>query len=485
MDDTLIGRFLHSARAHPDHPAVVGAMPACTYRELHNRSAELAGGLRERGVGPGRPVAVQATRSADLLAAVLAVVRLGAFYVPIHDEYPLGRVEAILHQMGGAMLLTDRPDAPNLRGLPCTPLGELAGTEPYDGPGGPATHDTAYVMFTSGSSGAPKGVQVTHRNVLSLLDDPLWAQDTYHRHMMVSPFGYGMSTYEIWGPLTRGNTVVLHGADRFDVSLMRREIREHGVTSLHLTAGLFRVVAEEWPESLAGLAEVMTGGDAVSAHAVAKVRAACPGLRIRVFYGATETTLFTTTKLVGGPVGSVVPVGRPLHGRKLTIRGGSGEVPPGEVGEVIVSGPAVTSGYYGRPDLTAAAFGGHGDEREYRTGDLGMIDENGDLVLCGRRDDQIKIRGFRVEPSEVEYALGTHRDVADAVVVAGTGPYGEPFLAAHVVTRAEPDAAALRDYLERLLPPAMVPATFRFHDALPLNRNGKIDRKALADVCHD
>ncbi|MGY5138758.1 amino acid adenylation domain-containing protein, partial [Streptomyces nigrescens] len=357
--------------------------------------------------------------------------------------------------------------------------------------------DLAYVMYTSGSTGTPKGVVVTHGNVAALVGEPGWAVGPDDAVLMHASHAFDISLFELWVPLLAGARVVLAGAGAVDGEALAGYVAV-GVTAAHLTAGTFRVVAEESPESLAGLREVLTGGDAVPPAAVERVRHGSPGVRVRHLYGPTEATLCATWWLLepGDATGSVLPVGRPLPGRRTYVLDAFlRPVPPGVVGELYVAGAGVAQGYLGRAAFTAERFvadpfvpgdavahsdsTGGGGERMYRTGDLAYWTDQGALVFAGRADDQVKIRGYRVEPGEIEAVLAGLPGVGQAVVSVRD----EQHLIGYAVAEAghDLDLVRLREQLAKTLPAFMVPAAVLVLDQLPLTVNGKVDRQALPE----
>ncbi|MEU1389139.1 MULTISPECIES: non-ribosomal peptide synthetase [unclassified Nonomuraea] len=491
---TVHGHVAEQARRTPDAVAVSAGPVRLTYRELDERANRLAHRLRGLGAGPETPVAVLMERSAELVVTLLAILKTGGCYLPVHSAYPADRRQWIVDSSGTPVLVADRAKA--AAGLPAAPATLLAdddpatATQPATDPGvatGP--DDLAYVIYTSGSTGHPKGVAVTHWDVLGLALDPCWDTGAHERVLMVAPYAFNVSTYELWVPLLHGGTIVVAPPGEPDLDTLRRLIREERITGLHLTAGLFRVVAEEGADCLAGVREVLTGGDVIVPAAVRQVLAACPGTTVRAMYGATEVTLFSTHAplTAGTELGTSVPVGGPMRDVRLYVLDDRLSPVPGDLeGELYIAGRGVARGYYGRPDLTAERFvadpfGGPG-ERMYRTGDLVRRNDDGQIEFIGRAGDQVKILGFRVELAEVEAVLAAYPGLAHVAVVAGQSRQGDKRLVAYVVpAAAAPDPAALRAHVRTSLPDYMVPTAFVVLDALPLTANGKVDRAALPD----
>ncbi|MFE2164046.1 non-ribosomal peptide synthase/polyketide synthase [Streptomyces sp. NPDC059447] len=468
----------------PDAVAVVSGDVELTYAELDERAGRVARWLADQGLGPECRVGVVMDRSVDLVAVLLGVVKAGAVYVPLDGDHPVERLRAVVAEAGVSLVLADR----EVGGLATTSVAEL-----FEASGDVAElgvrlspESLAYVMYTSGSTGRPKGVAVTHGNVASFVADRSWRDDVVERVLVQANHAFDASTYELWVPLTRGGRLVLLPAGEKDAVARGRLIAEHGVTNVHATAGLFRVLAEESSEIFAGVREVSTGGDVVSASAIRALLAAHPGLTVRSTYGPTETTAFTTQipYVAGDEVPASVPIGQPMdNARTYVLDEFLRPVAPGVVGELYVAGSGLARGYDGRAALTAERFvacpyGG----RMYRTGDLARWSKDGQLLFVGRADDQVKIRGFRIEPAEVEAVLAAHESVGQVAVVVREDQPGAKRLVAYVVPAdadADVDVELLGDQVAGKLPDYMVPAAIVQLDALPVTVNGKLDRSAL------
>ena len=460
---TVPERFAAQVRRVPDSIAVVDGETRLTYTELDARAGELARQLRARGAGPERFVAVVLRRSLELVVTLLAVARSGAAALPLDPAGPPARREAVLADAAPVLLIDEDG------------VHELAAMSNEDRPLSP--DHPVYVMYTSGSTGRPKGVVTRHRDVTALAADSAFA--CHDCVLLHSPHTFDASTYELWVPLLTGGRVVVAPPGRIEPTVLADLVARHRITAMWLTAGLFRLVAEQDPTCLRGLREVWAGGDVVPPDAVRRVLSACPGLVVINGYGPTETTTFA----LRGPVsdaarlGASVPIGWPLDGMAgYLLDAALRPVPPGVVGELYLVGAGLARGYLGRPGLTAERFVadpfGRPGERMYRTGDLAVRRPDGAFEFAGRADEQVKVRGYRVEPGEVEVVLLAHPGLTGAVVSLVDGR-----LIAHLTGEfTEPELLAR---LRRHLPEHMVPAAFVRLETLPLRANGKIDRAAL------
>ncbi|MBW5485661.1 non-ribosomal peptide synthetase, partial [Streptomyces bambusae] len=497
-DRAVTGLFADLVSWAPATEAVVSDEGTLSYRELDARANRLAHRLIAAGLRPEGRVALLMERSPELVAAVLGVLKAGGAYVPLDPRFPEARMRHILAETGATVLVADSAaaaevlthgaDASDAADLTVIEAGPALAAGPVHDPAVSVDPDQlAYVMFTSGSTGLPKGVGVTHRDIVALAEDRRFTSG-HERVLLHSPTAFDASTYELWVPLLGGGQVVVAPAGDLDAVRLREIVTRHGVTALWLTAGLFRLIAEDGPGCLARVSQVWTGGDVVPAAAVRRVLEACPGLTVVDGYGPTETTTFATTHrvLAAAEVTDSVPIGRPLDGMRVYVLDAAlRPVPQGVAGELYIAGAGLARGYVGRPGLTAERFTadpyGPAGSRMYRTGDLARWNADGHVDYLGRTDDQVKVRGFRIELGEIEAVLARHPGIAQVAVVVREDIPGDQRIVAYTVpapgSAASP--AELREHAADGLPAFMVPSAYVSLDTLPLTGNGKVDRRAL------
>ncbi|MGP3933082.1 amino acid adenylation domain-containing protein [Nonomuraea sp. KM88] len=472
--------FAEQAERAPAHPAVVHGSTTLTYAELHRRSSSLAGSLLREGLRPGEPVALLLPRTVELVVSALAVVKAGGCYLPIDPTTVRDRVAFTLEDSGARLLITSgRP--------PATPAGSrVVDLDDHDWTAepeleGPAVGDAgapAYLMYTSGTTGRPKGVMIPHRGVVRLVRGVGYVRlDATTRMAQVGATGFDASVWEIWGALLNGGTLHLLDRETFlDAEELRRSLADAGVTTALFTSALFARLADEDPAVFRPLRDLLVGGDVLSpGHARAVLRAN-PGLRLVNAYGPTENAVISTVHTVAGPIGARVPIGRPVPDTAAYVLNHDRlPLPVGVPGDLYVSGDGMATGYHERPELTGRAFVRHEGRLLYRTGDRARRLPDGSIDFLGREDRQVKVRGFRVEPGEVETALLGVAGVSGAVVVLRRTP--EPHLCAYVEGRV--DAEHVRAEIGRRLPAPMVPAHVVVLPELPLTPNGKVDLGGL------
>ena len=483
---TLPDILAEHAAATPDRIAVIDGDRHLSYGGLDELSDSLAHRLAAAGAGPGRLVAVCAEPSMEFVAGLLAVMKTGAAYLPLDPAYPAERLAYIADDARPAVILADRGTPARLPdGVAVVTLDERA-DEPGR-PGGATLADLAYVIYTSGSTGRPKGVEVGHDSLMNLLDaiavelgstsDDVWLAAT-------SP-QFDISALELFLPLaTGGRLVIAPGGSGRDGEALVRLVRENKVSHVQATPSGWRIMLESGFDEPGVYA--LAGGEALPLPLAQELRGRVQ--RLWNVYGPTETTIWSTIAEVAPQAGAAtaVSIGRPLAATQTyVLDDGLGPRPVGVPGELYIGGAGLARGYLGRPELTRERFvpDPHGPRgaRLYRTGDRVRREADGSLTFLGRIDDQIKLRGHRIEPGEIEAALLSHRAVREAVVTLRNDERGEPLLVGYVTAEAlpGPDAAELREHLAHTLPAAMVPARFVTLDRFPQTPNGKLDRAAL------
>ncbi|MFF2044616.1 amino acid adenylation domain-containing protein [Kitasatospora sp. NPDC058170] len=480
---TVVEAFQRTAARTPDAVAVLAGDTSLSYAELNTRANRLARRLTGLGAGPERLVALALPRSAEAVVALLAVLKAGAAYLPIDPALPAERIRLMLDDARPALLLTDTATAGPLpdTGVPRVDLTEataaaaaLDGTDRTDPP---QPGHPAYTLYTSGSTGRPKGVVIEHRALLNLLlaMAERFPLDPADRLLAVTTWSFDIAGLELHLPLLAGaGLVVAPDGAALDQPALAAAVTRHRVTVMQATPALWQELLLHAPEAVRGL-RVLVGGEALpdtlAAGLLARAR------EVTNLYGPTETTIWSTAATLAA--GRPVTLGRPVRNTRVyVLDGGLRPVVPGVVGELYLAGAGLARGYAGRSGLTASRFvacpfGSGG--RMYRTGDLVRFTSGGELLFLGRADEQVKVRGFRVEPGEVEAALLSHPSVSRAVVVARSDGPGGTALVAYVVGADD----GLREYLAARLPAALVPTAVVVLDALPLTPSGKVDRRAL------
>jgi len=505
-DQTIHELSRESAERDPEAIAAVFGQNSLTYRELNTRANQLAHYLRQYRIEPNTPVGICVQPSVDMLVGMLGILKAGGAYVPLDPAYPSERLAFMLRDTQSPVVITQQAlleripgDFPNVVCLDAD--WELIARNPGDNPISSVTaNDLAYVMYTSGSTGQPKGVKVRHRGVTRLVLNTNYVQlGPTDRVGQISNISFDAATFEIWGAVLNGAQLVgITSEVAISPKEFARELKDRGITTIFLTSALFTQVANEAPGAFESLQTVIAGGEALDPNSVRAVLRNRPPRKLVNGYGPTENTTFTCCHHIRElpDAATSVPIGPPISNTQVYILDSFlNPVPIGVPGELYAGGDGLADGYWNRPELTAEKFipnpfihqgssSGRHSPLLYLTGDLARYLSNGDIEFLGRTDEQVKIRGFRIELGEIEAILRSHPAIRDcAVAVFGRGP-GEKRLVAYFVPKSghKPAVGDLRTFIRKTLPDYMVPGTFVPMDSVPLTPNGKVDRKALPEL---
>jgi len=489
-NETISRLFEMQAEQTPNAVAIVSDTQVFTYEDLNSWANQIASVLQIKGVGPDSVVALLTGRTPELIAGMLGILKAGGAYLPIDSNLPVERIAYMLSDSRAALLLQSEKTEKRLLGIECEQIiiediqkqGEAKNVESSAGP-----HSLAYIIYTSGSTGKPKGVMIEQRSVIRLVKNSNYITFTPEdRLLMTSSIGFDVGSFEIFGPLLNGAALHLSDQQTFlDSHQLKRYIEHQGITTIWLTSSLFNHLTEQNEQTFSQLKHLIIGGEALSPSHVNRIRNVCPEVSIWNGYGPTENTTFSTCLHIQKTYELSIPIGRPVGNSTAFILNQWGVLQPvGAVGELCVGGDGVARGYLGRPDLTKEKFVPHpfapGD-RLYRTGDLARWLSDGTIEYVGRIDDQVKVRGYRVELGEIETALRQIDGVKEAAVLARTAQTGSKELFGYISVKAGTNAEQVRSLLARSLPNYMIPAYIIEMETLPLTSNGKLNRKALPE----
>ena len=483
------------ARRQPAAVAVLCDDRTLTYDQLNRRANQLARHLQRQGVGPEVAVGLAMDRCPELMVGLLAILKAGGVYVPLDLSFPSVRLQFLLTETNVRCVLTQKQWADQLPG-DCTLItmdeeGAEFMQEAAENLSVPLLPDgLAYILFTSGSTGQPKGVGIPHRGVVRLVKNTNYAVlDAQTTLLGMASVAFDASTFELWGCLANGGRLVLLPDRHPSLETINRLIETHQVNTLFLTTALFNVWVDTGIEQLTSIRQLLTGGEIASVKHLRSARRQLPHCRLTNLYGPTENTSFSSFYPVLSDLAGVssVPIGTPVSNTQLYILDAFLQpVPVGITGELFAGGDGLARGYWHQPVLTARTFvslplTSQTGQRLYRTGDRARYLPDGTIEYVGRVDEQLKIRGHRIEPGEIEFTLGQHPAVREAVVVAADQAPGQPHLIAYVVIRENqsPTDHEWRTFLQERLPAYLIPTVFMTLSALPLNPSGKVDRRSL------
>ncbi len=496
MDSCIHTVFEKQVTQTPEKIAVIYGDAQLTYRELNRRANQLAHYLRKFNVGPDVLIGLCSNRSLETMIALLAILKTGAAYVPMDLTTHPKRVRALVQEINPPVIISSQ-DFPEI--LFSTLLHKIIlekewskiAVEPEDNLTIEIHPDNlAYVMFTSGSTEQPKGVCIPHRAVVRLVKDNNYVHlDMQEVLLQLAPISFDASTFEIWGCLLNSARLIIFPRQIPKLEELAEALRQHGITTLWLTAGLFHEMVRFDPEAFRPVRQLLTGGDVVSPQFVRKVLETVENCTVTNGYGPTENTTFTCTYSLAHPsqMSETMPIGVPIAQTQVYILDPWVQlVSIGIAGEIYTSGEGLARGYLNQPDFTAEKFLPHlfsakSGGRLYKTGDLGRYRSDGTIEFLGRTDRQVKIRGFRIELKEIESVLRQHEHVKDAVVISMDSSE-DKYLVGYIVVdqeKAGPTAREVREFLKQRLPDYMVVSTIMFLDSLPLTSNGKVHYQVL------
>ncbi|MDJ0629332.1 MAG: amino acid adenylation domain-containing protein [Rhodobacter sp.] len=492
---TVLSLFAQQVRRNPGAVAVTSMETALSYGQLDQNSDRIARALRNLGVAKGSVVAVSMAKSPEFVTTLLGVLKAGAAYLPINQAWPNARVDAVREIASACITVVDGTTERNLSGgAPIIAVEEALAEQtghdadlPFDVDITP--EDLAYVTFTSGSSGNPKGVMIPHRGITSVVLDQFYADFSPSMvTLQQTAQSFDPMTFEIWGPLLHGGTCAVFDSTVPTIGRMLSSIVEQKVNTVILTPSLFHMIVDDAPEMLMTLDTLLVGGEVMSLTHALKARSIAPDLILHNTYGPTEATFIATYFPISemSPDAANVPLGYALSHRGVHILNQNlAPVETGEIGEICISGPGLALGYIRDEARTAQAFVTTDaidgtPKRVYRTGDQGRVSDAGLIEFCGRTDTQVQLNGFRIELEEIDANLATHPGVKRAAATLCGEGIGLELCAAVVAHDGLPND--LLAFLSGILPAYMVPQKFVLFDKLPLNPHGKVDRKRITQV---
>ncbi|OUL20265.1 non-ribosomal peptide synthetase [Nostoc sp. 106C] len=505
QDKCIHELFAQQVELTPNAVALVFADQQLTYQELNQKANQLAHYLQSLGVGAEVLVGICVERSVLMIIGLLGILKAGGAYIPIDPTSPQEDLAYILEETQVSVLLTQthlRASVPvHQAHLICLDTDEnIIAQHSQENPTPSMTSaNLAYVMYTSASTGKPKGISITHRGVVHLVKDNNYANFTKEEvFLQLSPITFDGVTLEIWGSLLNGARLAIAPPHTPSLLELAQAIRQHQVTTLCLTAGLFRLMVDEHLAELKQLKQLLVEGDVLSVPHVKKLLHAAPELKLINCYGSTENTALTCCYQVTDAfnIDAAVPIGRPIANTQVYLLDAQLQpVPVGIPGELYIGGDGLARGYFNQPDLTAKTFIPHPfssqpGARLYKTGDLARYLPDGNIEFFGRIDQQVKIRGFRIQLEDIENVLAQHPKVQQAVVTINANHSKEKYLVAYVVPAEEASkektctlkSTALRSFLLQKLPEYMVPTTFVILKHIPLTPNGKVNHRALPEA---
>lgn len=492
-DSSIYDRFFHQVTLFPESIALEDGERTINYKELNTRVTAFSEKLYECGIDHFSCVGLCTDRSIEMIIAILSLLRIGASYVPIDQTLPIDRIQYILQSAKVSLLLTDPSPSERLKktGVPLLFLQKSLSTDLHTKEirSKVKATDIACILYTSGSTGVPKGVAISHRNILRLVCNTNYVHlGPDESFLLFAPISFDASLFEIWGPLLNGGRLIIAPPRALGFDEIGALVQRHKISTLWLTAALFQSMEEEEMKGFSSLHQLLVGGDVVPESKAEQFLRLFPSCRLINGYGPTEGTTFSCCHTISSEdiTSGSLPIGKPVANTQVYILDRYlNPTPIGVFGEIYIGGDGIVSGYLNNPPLTKERFVKNPFTAEsssilYRTGDRGYFLPDGTIKFGGRFDRQIKLRGFRIELEEIELHLRANPDVKEVVVTLRKDlPFGGDHLCAYIVSDSLQNAKDLKTFLKERLPDYMIPSFFLFLPKMPLNDRGKIDRALL------
>lgn len=488
-DKTVAELFEEQVKETPDKTAIVFNEQRLTYQELSEKSNSLAHYLQSQGVTSGSIVGIFLDKSLESIIAILSILKCGAIYMPIDINYPDNRIRFMIEDSNAVCILSAsclKNKLENYSNIICI---DLSNDELYHEIApictSPSKDNSAYIMYTSGSTGNPKGVVVSNKNIVRLVKNTNFIKfKKTERILQTGSIVFDACTFEIWGALLNGfELYIIEKQNLLDPSLLEKYLITNKITILWLTAPLFNQLSESNPSMFKTVRVLLTGGDVLSPKHINRVKKACPNLSIINGYGPTENTTFSTCFTIDKFYETSIPIGAPIANSTCYVVSPTlNLLPVGTPGELLVGGDGVSNGYLNNPDYTSQKFidNPFGDGKLYKTGDLVKWLPNGTIDFIGRVDNQVKIRGFRVELNEITLKMQEYQNINECISVIKT-INNEKVICSYFSAKEKVDTLLLKNWLLNYLPPYSIPTYLVQLDALPINANGKVDMKLLPE----
>ncbi|NKF08874.1 amino acid adenylation domain-containing protein, partial [Clostridium gasigenes] len=490
-EKTINQLFEEIAENTPDKIAVKFQEESLTYKELNKKANRIARVLVEKGIRLEESIGILSNKSIETIVGIIGILKAGGSYLAIDSKYPKERIEYMLKDSKARIVLIaeENYEKFDFDGdmIKIKEVSE-SDTSSTNIESMNTSNSLAYIMYSSGSTGQPKGILVEHKNIIRLVKNTEYVKfQEGDRILQTGAIGFDASTFEIWGALLNGLSLYLTKFENIlSAELLEKEIETNNITILWLTSALFNQLAQENPKIFKSLRYLITGGERATPSYFNSVRNNCDDVNIVNGYGPTENTTFSTTYLADKDYEDNIPIGKPISNSTVYIVGKNGELlPEGIYGEIYVGGDGVARGYLNKEELTREKFiesPFNKNERLYKTGDIGRWREDGVVEYHGRIDNQIKLRGFRIELDEIESCFEKYKGVKEVAVVVKRNKQNEQFICAYYTVKESVDRGSIRDYLKSCLPGYMIPSYIKEVEKMHITTNGKIDKRLLPEI---